>query len=54
MIIPKRPECSSTNISLLCKVWLNFTNGTAELDSDALSRFGPAMPEKKHSIAGSW
>jgi hypothetical protein len=34
MIIPKCPECSSTNVSLLCKVWLNFTNGTAELDGE--------------------
>lgn len=34
MIIPKCPECSSTNVSLLCKVWLNFTNGIAELDGE--------------------
>jgi hypothetical protein len=32
MIIPKCPKCSSTNVALLCKVWLYFTNGTAELD----------------------
>jgi hypothetical protein len=42
MIGPKCPECRSTNVSLLYMVWLNFTNGTAELDgedSDASSRF---------------
>ena len=34
MIIPECRECSSTNVALLCKVCLNFINGTAELDGE--------------------
>jgi hypothetical protein len=34
MIIPKCHECRSANVSLLCKVSLNFANGTAGLDGE--------------------
>ena len=32
MLTPQCAECGGTNVSVLCKVWLDFTNGTPELD----------------------
>ena len=33
MVYPKCPECNSTKISVLCTVWLDFTDNEPVLDS---------------------
>ena len=32
MLAPRCPQCGSTNMSVVSEVWLDFTDGTPELD----------------------
>jgi hypothetical protein len=41
---PKCPQYSSSNVWLLCKVWLNFTVGTSKLDGED-DDFAEPFPE---------
>jgi hypothetical protein len=48
MIIPGCPDCSGTNVSLLCKVWLHFTDGIPELDGED-GDFAEPFPEPSNN-----
>jgi hypothetical protein len=34
MTNPKCPDCGSTKVSVVCKVWLNYGDGIPELDGE--------------------
>ena len=49
METPECPECGSTNISVLCRVWLDFTEGTPELDPND-GEYAEPSPEPENAI----
>jgi hypothetical protein len=49
MMNPICPECGSSNVSVVCKVWLDFTDGQPALDSND-GEYAEPVPEANNAL----